>query len=174
MALLDSALERYLRPPSPSNYPFGIILVEINPRLAERVVGAMGAQVHRWRVLPAVPPEGAYLLVYDEAETLLVDNTIDALRMAIAVHFPANRNRQIREIHVKTLDFLDGAALDCGYMKINHRLAYENWLSRLPSQPGYVVQIQITRSCGGAADSPPTLGVHTMINTTNWVDPEPN
>ena len=146
--------------------------MEIDPRLAARVVGAAGAQVHRWRVLPAVPPGGAYPPGYDEAETLLVDNTIDALRMAIVGHFPANRMRQIREIRAQTLDFTDGAALDCAHLAINNWLAYEDWLSRLPLQPGNLVRIQITRSRGGATDSPPTLGVYTMINTTNWVDHE--
>ena len=110
--------------------------------------------------------------MYDEAETLLVDNTIDALWMVIAGHFPANRNRQIREIGAQTLDFPDGATLACAHMAINNRLVYEDLLSRLPSQSGYLVRIQITWSRGGAADSPPTLGAYTMINTTNWVDPE--
>ena len=132
-------------------------------------MGAAGAQVYPWRVLPAVPPGGAYPLEYDEAETLLVDNTIDALRMAIAGHFPANRLRQIR---VQTLDFPDGATLDCTHLAINNRLAYEDWLSRLPSQRGYIVRIQIIRTRGGAADSPPALGVYTMINPTDWVELE--
>ena len=144
--------------------------MEIDPRLAARDVSAAGAQVYHCRVLPAVPPGGAYPLGYDEAETLLVDNTIDALRMAIAGHFQANRNRQIWEIRAQTLDFPDSAALDCAHMAINTWVAYEDWLFRLPMQPGYLVRIQITRSHGGAADSPPTLGVYIMINTTNWVD----
>ena len=82
---------------------------------------------------------------------MLVDNTIGALLMAIAGHFPGNRNGQIREIRAQTLDFPDGAPLDCAHMAINNRLAYEDWLLRLPSQPGYLVRIQITRSRGEVA-----------------------
>ena len=73
-----------------------------------------------------VPPKGAYSLQYDEAETMLIDNTIDALQMAIVGHFLANRMRQIWEIRVQTLYFTDIAACDCPHLPHNNRLAYED------------------------------------------------
>lgn len=81
-----------------------------------------------------VPPGGTYPLWYNEVETMLVDNTIDALRMAIVGHFLANRMRQIWKIYEQTLDFPNGAAPDCTHLAIINRLVYENCLARLPLQ----------------------------------------
>ena len=71
---------------------------------------------------------------------------------------------------MNTLDYLTSAVLDCAHMAINNRLAYEDCLSLLSSYLGYLVWIQITHSCGTAADSLPTLGVYTMIEQTNCVN----
>ena len=123
------------------------------------------------RVLPAVHPVGTYPLGYDEVESLVVDNTIDALPMAIAGHFPTNRRQQILEIRAQTFDFPHGATLYYPHLAINNWLPYEDRLSRLPSQRGYIVRIQIIRSRGGAADSSPALGVYT-IKPIDWVKTE--
>ena len=106
--------------------------MEIDPRLADRVAGAGGAQVYPWRCCQPSPREGhTPRSNYEEVETVLVDNTTDALRMAIAGHFDANRNRANREIHGQTSDFANGAALECPHLEINNRLTYEDWISRL-------------------------------------------
>lgn len=85
--LLESTLKRYLDPSTPVNYLYRTILIEIDIQSVGRIVGAWGMQVYPYRLQPTIPNRGAYPLIYDEVETMLVNNTIDALLMAIGCHF---------------------------------------------------------------------------------------
>ena len=93
--------------------------------------------------MPVVSPVGLFPPKYEEVQTVLSDDTISALRMAIVGHFGTNRNRQMWEIRCPIADFPDGVALDCPSMEIYNVLWYQDKLNWLPLLEDYVARIQL-------------------------------
>ena len=124
IALLENALIRFFHPtPSQLFYPYRIILVDIDPiRIVGRIAGGAGG--YPWRVVPAVPYGGAFPTGYKEAETVLTEDTPDALLAAIVGNFRTHRNRMVRQIYGQTAAFRDGNALDCPNIQITNHLTF--------------------------------------------------
>ena len=179
LTLLDNALRRYLNPPlSQICYTYRICIVDIDPdTLANRVVLAGGVQKYPCRIVPAVPLGGPYPVGFEEVETVLMQETKEALLSAIIGNFPGNRNRTIREIHGQTSDFAVGASILCSNIQITNQLTFQDWLSRLPSPGNYIPRIQLIRSPipGGPPNSPPqgpsphsNIDMQALQNLNAW------
>lgn len=113
------------------------------------------------RVVTAVPPGGAYPAGYRETETVLVQDTSQALLTVIGGNLLANRNRWIREMYGQTGNFADGVAVECPNIQITNQVSFINWISWLPSWTFgiHIPRVQIIRERaggGGPPDTPPT------------------